>query len=81
MRRQLDELKTECAQGDVDGRRAVAAFADAVSNDSMKEAYRRFPQIGFNRRARLIIQPGPHRLLHTFEVCDEVAGARNVRKP
>ena len=41
----------------------------------LKEAYRRFPQLGFNRRARLLIQPGPNGLLRTVEVRDEVAGA------
>ena len=40
----------------------------------LTEAYRRFPQLGFNRRARLVIQPGPNQLMRTVEVRDEVAG-------
>ncbi len=40
----------------------------------LQEAYRRFPQLGFNRRARLVIQPGPHSLFGTLEVYGEVAG-------
>jgi hypothetical protein len=41
---------------------------------SLEEAYRRFPQFGFSRKARLVIQPGPHSLLGTFKVHDVVAG-------
>ncbi len=41
---------------------------------SLEEAYRRFPQLGFNRKARLIIQPGPISRLGTIEVHGEVAG-------
>jgi site-specific DNA recombinase len=41
---------------------------------SLQEAYRRFPQLGFNRKARLVIQPGPHSLFDTLEVYGEVAG-------
>jgi DNA invertase Pin-like site-specific DNA recombinase len=41
---------------------------------SLEEVYRRFPQLGFNRKARLVIQPGPHSLFPALEVRDEVAG-------
>lgn len=34
----LDELKTERAQAEVDGRRTVSAFADLVEGDSFDEA-------------------------------------------
>src|SRR5262245_30454456 len=34
----LDELKTERAQAEVDGRRTVSAFADAVGGDSFDDA-------------------------------------------
>jgi len=34
----LDELKTERAQGAVDQRRTVAAFADAIGGDTFDEA-------------------------------------------
>jgi Spy/CpxP family protein refolding chaperone len=34
----LDELKTERAQADVDGRRTITAFSDAVSGDSFDDA-------------------------------------------
>jgi Spy/CpxP family protein refolding chaperone len=34
----LDELKTERAQAEVDGRRTTAAFADAVAGDSFDNA-------------------------------------------
>jgi len=34
----LDELKTERAQGEVDRRRTLSAFADAVSGDTFDEA-------------------------------------------
>ena len=40
----------------------------------LREAYRRFPQLGFKRKARLVIQPGPHGLFDTIEVYDQVAG-------
>ncbi len=40
----------------------------------LREAYRLFPTLGFNRRARLVIQPGPHGLFDTLEVFGEVAG-------
>jgi DNA invertase Pin-like site-specific DNA recombinase len=35
---------------------------------SMREGYRRFPQLGFTKRARLVIQPSPEGLLQTGEV-------------
>src|SRR5437867_757260 len=33
----LDELKTERAQADVDGRRTITAFADAVAGDTFDD--------------------------------------------
>jgi site-specific DNA recombinase len=41
---------------------------------SLNEAYKRFPELGFNGKARLVIQPGPSGLLGTLEVRDQVAG-------
>ncbi len=41
---------------------------------ALREAYRLFPTLGFNRKARLVIQPGPHGLFDTLEVFGEVAG-------
>ena len=34
----LDELKTERAQADVDGRRTISAFADAIAGDTFDSA-------------------------------------------
>ena len=34
----------------------------------MKESYKKFPDLGFTRRARLVIQPSPEGLLQTGEV-------------
>ena len=43
---------------------------------SMREGYRRFPELGFTKRARLVIQPSPEGLLQTGEVFGlMVAGA------
>ena len=42
----------------------------------MKESYKKFPDLGFTRRARLVIQPSPEGLLQTGEVFGlMVAGA------
>ena len=43
---------------------------------TLQEGYRRFPELGFNKRARLVIQPSPDGLLKTGEVFGlMVAGA------
>src|SRR5439155_12729477 len=43
---------------------------------TLHEGYRRFPELGFNKRARLVIQPSPDGLLKTGEVFGlMVAGA------
>ena len=34
----------------------------------IKESYRKFPELGFTKRARLVIQPSPEGLLQTGEV-------------
>jgi hypothetical protein len=44
---------------------------------TLREGYRRFPELGFSKRARLVIQPSPEGLLQTGEVFGLlVAGAR-----
>ena len=35
---------------------------------SLSEGYRKFPELGFTKRARLVIQPSPEGLLRTGEV-------------
>ncbi len=43
---------------------------------TLQEGYRKFPELGFNKRARLLIQPSPEGLLQTGEVFGlMVAGA------
>ena len=43
---------------------------------TLQEGYRRFPELGFSKRARLVIQPSPDGLLKTGEVFGlMVAGA------
>jgi site-specific DNA recombinase len=43
---------------------------------TLQEGYRKFPELGFNKRARLVIQPSPDGLLQTGEVFGfVVAGA------
>jgi site-specific DNA recombinase len=45
---------------------------------TLRDAYRRFAELGFNRGARLLIQPSPDGLLNTGKVFGlVVAGARN----
>src|SRR5713101_7373207 len=45
---------------------------------TLRDAYRKFAELGFNRGARLLIQPSPDGLLNTGEVFGlVVAGARN----
>src|SRR6266446_4778632 len=44
---------------------------------TLQEGYKKFPELGFTRRARLLIQPSPQGLLQTGEVFGLlVAGAR-----
>ncbi len=44
---------------------------------TLRESYRKFPELGFNKRARLLVQPSPEGLLKTGEVFGlMVAGAR-----
>ena len=46
---------------------------------TLQEGYRKFPELGFSKRARLVIQPSPQGLLQTGEVFGLlVAGARNA---
>ena len=48
----------------------------AVHGLTLRESYRRFPELGFNERARLLVQPSPEGLLKTGEVFGlMVAGA------
>lgn len=43
---------------------------------TLQEGYRKFPELGFNKKARLLIQPSPEGLLQTGEVFGlMVAGA------
>jgi len=47
---------------------------------TLQEGYRKFPELGFTKRARPLIQPSPQGLLQTGEVFGLlVAGARNRR--
>ena len=49
----------------------------ALHGLTLQEGYRRFPGLGFSKRARLVIQPSPEGLLQTGEVFGLlVAGAR-----
>ena len=48
----------------------------AVHGLTLRESYRKFPELGFNKRARLLVQPSPEGLLKTGEVFGlMVAGA------
>jgi len=40
----------------------------ARHGQSMREAYRRFPELGFAKRARLVVQPSPEGVLQNGEV-------------
>ena len=40
----------------------------ALHGLALREAYRRFPELGFTKGARLVIQPSPEGLLNTGEV-------------
>jgi hypothetical protein len=49
---------------------------------AIKESYRKFPELGFTKRARLVIQPSPEGLLQTGEVFGlMVAGAGFFQLP
>ena len=53
----------------------------ALHGVSLRDGYRRFPELGFTKGARLMIQPSPEGLLNTGEVFGlVVAGARNHRR-
>ena len=50
----------------------------ALHGVALRDGYRRFPELGFTKGARLIIQPSPEGLLNTAKVFGlVVAGARN----
>jgi hypothetical protein len=46
----------------------------ALHGLSLEETYRQFPEVGFNKKARLTIQPGLFTPLFESEVYTEVAG-------
>jgi hypothetical protein len=47
---------------------------------TLMESYRRFPQLGFNRRARLKIQPSPEGILNTGEVFGFVVAEMDLNR-